>query len=198
MGFILFFKEFRCRFRFLRRVGVGARVGEVISRLSRAGMSLFPHFWTKDSSYKGPWSMIFGPLSFGLLSLLKGVPISGNCSQSVSLLEPSPSAVSESMMNEGFFCLLYRQLAVFGLFTDLKLSTCLGFPFLSGFSAGVTVRYNLWFVMVSTGRPNLIWRYDGDRFLLANCLFPFLIELKDIFPAIGMTSPAPVHNRSFL
>lgn len=36
----------------------GAKVGEVISRLSRAGMSLFPHFWTKDSSYKGPWSMI--------------------------------------------------------------------------------------------------------------------------------------------
>lgn len=96
------------------------------------------------------------------------------------------------------FCLLYRQLAVFGLFTDLKLSTCLGFPFLSGFSAGVTVRYNLWFVMVSTGRPNLIWRYDGDRFLLVNWLFPFLIELKEIFPAIGMTSPAPVHNRSFL
>lgn len=33
-------KESRCRF--LRRVG--ARVGEVISRLSRAVMSLFPHF----------------------------------------------------------------------------------------------------------------------------------------------------------
>lgn len=41
-GVFLFFKEFRCRFRLLRRVGVGARVGEVISRLSRAGMSLFP------------------------------------------------------------------------------------------------------------------------------------------------------------
>lgn len=87
------------------------------------------------------------------------------------------------------FGLLYRHLAVFGLFTDLKLSTCLGFPFLSGFSAGVTVRYNLGFVMVSTVRPNLIWRYDGDRWLS-----PFLI---DIFPAIGMTSPAPVHNRYF-
>jgi hypothetical protein len=52
--------------------------------------------------------MIFGPLS---LLLLKGVPISGNSSQSLSLLEPSPSAVSESVMNEGFlvYCIVSSQ-----------------------------------------------------------------------------------------
>jgi hypothetical protein len=164
------------RFLLLRRVGVGARVGEVISRLSRAGMSLFPHFWTKDSSYKGPWSMIFGPpqLTKRGSDLWKLF--------SIRLSSRAFTFCSFWICDERRgFGLLYRHLAVFGLFTDLKLSTCLGFPFLSGFSAGVTVRYNLGFVMVSTVRPNLIWRYDGDRFLLANWLPPFLIEFKDIF-----------------
>lgn len=80
--------------------------------------------------------MVFGPLSFGRLS---GVPISGNCSQPVSLLEPSPSAVSESVDvdERRVFGLLYRPLAVFGLFTDLKLSTCLG---LVGLACASSVR----------------------------------------------------------
>lgn len=72
--------------------------------------------------------MVFGPLSFGRLSLLIEVPISVNCSQPVSLLEPSPGAVSESVDvdERRVFGLSYRQLAGFVLFTDLKLSTCLG------------------------------------------------------------------------
>lgn len=41
--------------------------------------------------------MVFGPLSFGRLSLLIEVPISVNSSQPVSLRQPSPSAVSESV-----------------------------------------------------------------------------------------------------
>lgn len=46
--------------------------------------------------------MVFGP---GRLSLLIGVPISVNCYQPVSLLEPSPSAVSSSVDERRVFVL---------------------------------------------------------------------------------------------
>lgn len=123
-GFFFLYKESRCRFLLLRQVGALRRRSHY--SLSQAVMSLFPRFWTTESSYKGPWSMGFPQLwsakhpnnrCFDLCKMFS----------TRSLRSPSPSAFSSSVdvYERSVFGLSYRQLTSQVFFTDLKLSTWL-------------------------------------------------------------------------
>lgn len=85
--------------------------------------------------------MVFGPLSlsFGRKSLLIGVRSLETGLKPYFFQSLHLEHFLNLLMNEGFWSLVSSARR----FPDLKLSTCLGLSFPYGFSAGLTLRYNL-------------------------------------------------------